>query len=279
MRLVRKPNPYLSHHWPQPFGLVDVVICFAAVLVLPGIVAALLMTYWGASSESELSNFQRDLVGLTLALTQICFVAITLGYVVKRYGALSKVLGIAPANFGQHLKLAFKSFAMVVPGLLVLQLLLSLLAPYEHGTLSGLQERFSLLTTVVSWLGAVIAAPICEEILFRGFLQGWLQRLNFDARENPMVELAGGWPESQADESAIELSRFRWWFPIVVSSVFFAAVHIGQGLAPVPLFFFGGALGVLYRYSGSIVPCIVLHFLLNAMSMFKATLEVYLQAS
>jgi membrane protease YdiL (CAAX protease family) len=31
----------------------------------------------------------------------------------------------------------------------------------------------------------------------------------------------------------------RWsWMPVIVSSVVFAMMHFGQGLAPVPLFFF-----------------------------------------
>ena len=57
----------------------------------------------------------------------------------------------------------------------------------------------------------------------------------------------------------------------------FAAVHYGQGLAPVALFLFGLALGFLYRQTGSIVPCIVLHFFLNFFSMFWLSLDLALK--
>ena len=36
---------------------------------------------------------------------------------------------------------------------------------------------------------------------------------------------------------------------------------------PIALFLLGLALGYLYRRTGSLLPCIVVHFLLNAMTM------------
>ena len=90
-------------------------------------------------------------------------------------------------------------------------------------------------------------------------------------------------PSSQISEasgliagSASKLQRLtmlQWWMPIVASSGLFAAIHIGQGLAPVSLFFFGLSLGFLYRATGSVVPPIMLHFMLNGFSMFWLTAE------
>ena len=72
-------------------------------------------------------------------------------------------------------------------------------------------------------------------------------------------------------------SKLRWT-PILVSAGLFAAAHIGQGAAPIPLFFLAIGLGYLYRQTGSIVPGIVVHFLLNFHSMFWATLAVFFDA-
>jgi membrane protease YdiL (CAAX protease family) len=60
---------------------------------------------------------------------------------------------------------------------------------------------------------------------------------------------------------------------IVVSSLAFALAHLGQGLAWVPLFFFGLVVGYLARQTGSIVPGIILHGLFNAVSVVLVVLQ------
>jgi membrane protease YdiL (CAAX protease family) len=50
-------------------------------------------------------------------------------------------------------------------------------------------------------------------------------------------------------------------------------MHWGQGLAPIPLFCLGLALGYVYDRAGTILPCIVTHFLINATAMTLATLS------
>jgi membrane protease YdiL (CAAX protease family) len=51
-------------------------------------------------------------------------------------------------------------------------------------------------------------------------------------------------------------------------------MHLGQGAAPIPLFFFSLGVGYLYRQTGRLWPCIIVHFLLNAFSMIGFGLEV-----
>jgi len=55
--------------------------------------------------------------------------------------------------------------------------------------------------------------------------------------------------------------------PVVASSLAFALAHLGQGLAPVPLFLLGLVLGFLYQRTGRLLPCIVLHAVFNGYSM------------
>ena len=64
--------------------------------------------------------------------------------------------------------------------------------------------------------------------------------------------------------------KVAYW-PILVSSVSFAVVHIGQGLAPIPLFILALGLGYLFRQTGSLIGCITVHFLLNFYSMLVFT--------
>ena len=54
---------------------------------------------------------------------------------------------------------------------------------------------------------------------------------------------------------------------IGISAAAFALAHQGQGLAYVPLFPLGIVLGFLAHRTGSIVPCILLHALFNAVSV------------
>jgi membrane protease YdiL (CAAX protease family) len=55
--------------------------------------------------------------------------------------------------------------------------------------------------------------------------------------------------------------------PILISSLFFALMHLGHGAAPVPLFFYALALGYLYNRTHRIAPSIVAHLALNSTSM------------
>jgi uncharacterized protein len=88
----------------------------------------------------------------------------------------------------------------------------------------------ALLTTVI--------APICEEILFRGYI--------FAA-----------------------LSKWKGWLPAAaITGVLFGGVHVGS--APVadliPLAVLGFVLCALYRRTGSLYPCIAAHSLNNSLA-------------
>jgi membrane protease YdiL (CAAX protease family) len=63
--------------------------------------------------------------------------------------------------------------------------------------------------------------------------------------------------------------------PICISSLVFAMMHIGQGAAPIPLFVFALGLGYLYQRTGRLLPCIIVHMLLNGTSMAIIWLSVY----
>ncbi len=84
---------------------------------------------------------------------------------------------------------------------------------------------------------------------------------------NPYQSPESG-PETPQDIPAVNPGKMRprYW-PIFVSSAIFAAVHLGHGYAPVPLFFLSLGLGYLYQQTHRVVPCIVVHLLLNASSM------------
>jgi hypothetical protein len=105
----------------------------------------------------------------------------------------------------------------------------------------GSNEGAGLL--VLSAALTCVVAPISEEILFRGFI--------FTA-----------------------LRSWRGTIPAaVITGVLFGAVHAGSApvLDLVPLAILGFGLCLLYRYSGSLYPCIVAHSLNNSIAF--ASLE------
>ncbi|WP_376795769.1 type II CAAX prenyl endopeptidase Rce1 family protein [Thermogemmatispora sp.] len=96
-------------------------------------------------------------------------------------------------------------------------------------------SRLAPLTTTVLLVLAVIVAPVCEEIFFRGFVFPGLRR-----------GLAPGWA-------------------VVVSALVFALAHADLGSLPV-LIVIGLLLAVLRWWSGSLYPGLLLHVLNNGIS-------------
>ncbi len=83
--------------------------------------------------------------------------------------------------------------------------------------------------------GAVILAPLAEEVFFRGLLQSMVRRYT-----------GGAWPA------------------IIISSAIFAAMHWATPQAIVPLFALAVVLGYNYEHTGRLYGPILIHALFNA---------------
>jgi membrane protease YdiL (CAAX protease family) len=108
----------------------------------------------------------------------------------------------------------------------------SLGAETVQDTVKLLQESKDPLVIGLMALAAVVAAPICEEIIFRGYFYPVLKRF------------AGAWPAA------------------ICSAMVFSAAH-GNLTALLPLFIFGGLLVWIYEKTGSIWAPIAVHFCFN----------------
>jgi membrane protease YdiL (CAAX protease family) len=67
---------------------------------------------------------------------------------------------------------------------------------------------------------------------------------------------------------ATPLARPAIW-PILVSAGLFALAHWGHGPDPIPLFVLAVGLGYMYQRTHRILPCMVVHFLLNGFTMLQ----------
>jgi membrane protease YdiL (CAAX protease family) len=154
-------------------------------------------------------------------------------------GARLGDLGFGVPTVGD-LRLALGGLALVLAPLLGLAGLLDRVEPYAHPVIEYLQQNRDPLAVALVLVSAVLVAPVTEEFFFRRVLQGWLEKVL------PRWDAAGA---------------------LVMSAGLFALAHVGQGLAWVPLFFLGLLLGFLARRTGSIMACILLHALFNAVSV------------
>ncbi|MEX1039795.1 MAG: CPBP family intramembrane glutamic endopeptidase [Pirellulaceae bacterium] len=66
-----------------------------------------------------------------------------------------------------------------------------------------------------------------------------------------------------------------WIIPIILSSLLFAVMHLGQGAAPIPLFFLSLGLGYLYQRTRCLTACIVVHAMLNGQSMVLLLVKMF----
>lgn len=66
-------------------------------------------------------------------------------------------------------------------------------------------------------------------------------------------------------------------WPAILTGILFGLAHWGYGLSFVPLIVLGIVLGLLYRATHSIWPCILVHFMLNASSMITLGVAVMME--
>ncbi|WDQ17304.1 CPBP family intramembrane glutamic endopeptidase [Rhodopirellula sp. P2] len=218
--------------------------------------------------------------------------------------AISRI-GLIPQR--GDISLGFRSALMILPPTMLIMTLVSIMQDYSHPVLDALQPDeadagpnygvFALL-----FITTALVTPVVEEFWIRGLLQGGLQRLadwrlaivrkSLDPAvasiETPGNEFAYGVADTEesTDETAslaatavsLKVDSNDWTptaiWPVFAASLVFALLHWGQGLAPIPLFFLSLGLGYLYRQTGSLIPPIIVHFVLNGLTMVMTLIEM-----
>lgn len=289
-----------------PWGIVDAVLLFVAWLMLQSALIAICRAVQGlplaldpdARSVADLramivAALGADLLAAALALLWLRLVR----------GVTLADLGFSAAHVGLDLGRGAVAFAAISLPVYGLQILLTRFFPSHHPAIELLKENPDPVTVLNTVLMAALAAPLCEELLFRLVLQGGLEGAearflsggnpdgHFPAASTSPVGAAPGPPptavEMPADGSAspaapTEVSpaeplpcpgQPRLWglppgtWPILASSTLFALMHWQHGPDPIPLFVLALALGYLYRQTHRLLPSITVHVLLNSCSL------------
>jgi len=99
-------------------------------------------------------------------------------------GAGSHDFGFGWSRIGFDFRTAVGAFLAVVFPVYLIQLALVQLWPSEHPLVTFLQSDGTGLAMLLGSLTAVVVAPITEEFIFRGLIQGWLEAAEV-RRANP----------------------------------------------------------------------------------------------
>ena len=222
---MRRQTPFPYSNWGPWVGVLGVVLALGTGIVL-GIPAAII----GVEPDGDLDTFGN--VGVQLA-TAVGFLLVPMAIAAQR-GAETVREILRRLGVRRFQPSAFKWMAAAVGAYLLFAFAYSLLIvePKQEDIADGFGP------IPVQILLIAIAAPISEEICFRGMLFGGLrERL-------PRLGAA------------------------LLAGLIFGGLHALTGVTAVPpLIFFGFVLALLYEKTGSIVPCIVLHMLNNSVAL------------
>jgi membrane protease YdiL (CAAX protease family) len=221
-----------------------------------------------------------------LALVMFCEPVANLAAIATALAAIGLRTQTRGSDFGvslrhvlQDLWLGLVAFVMLAPLVYGLQRVLVIWFPYDHPLISVLRRHPEPLVHAAVFFSAVVAAPMVEEFFYRVLWQGWLQafllrlgdfqQLVFGSQgtpvptpdDRPFADDKGGVAATAHQTPASEM------FAILTSSAMFALMHVSQGPAPIPLFVLALGLGYVYARTGRVLPCIVVHVLLNACSL------------
>jgi membrane protease YdiL (CAAX protease family) len=283
-RRIKRKQPVLARvqRTPAPWGLLDLLLATVLMITFQ-LVNAFVLTKelgidptrgWDRLSLSDLALVlwcepAVNLVAITIALTAIGL----------RTKARLSDFGVSLGQVRQDLWLGTVAFVMLAPLVYGLQRILTIWFPYDHPLISVLQKHPQPILHAAVFFSAVVAAPIVEEFFYRILWQGWLQA--FAGWRSDFVQLVLGNPvapvpvpddrhiaDSKSGGAAAPPQAFSAEvLAILASSALFASMHISQGAAPIPLFVLALGLGYLVARTGRVLPCIVVHVLLNACSL------------
>jgi membrane protease YdiL (CAAX protease family) len=222
----QQPQRFPYSNWGPWVGVLGVFLALGTGVVM-GIPAAII----GNKPNGDLTTFGN--VGVQLA-TAIGFLMVPMAIAAQRGAATVREIWLRLGLRRFKPSTALKWTAAAIGAYLLFAFLYSALVVVPEQ--EDIADGFGPIPVQI--LLIVIAAPISEEICFRGMLYGGL-------RER-LPRLAAA----------------------LLAGLIFGGLHALTGVTAVPpLIFFGFVLALLYERTGSIWPCILLHMLNNSVAL------------
>ncbi|MGO8903551.1 MAG: lysostaphin resistance A-like protein [Isosphaeraceae bacterium] len=172
-------------------------------------------------------------------------------------------------------------------------------------------EKLTVGVAILAVLSTMVLAPWIEELLFRGIFQRWLGRLVEDrplptttiqekgrfgplepANESFFLNSKAAPTESTPIDPGSEIpasshqpaeqpASLPSSLPILLTSFFFAAMHLPQWPAPIAILLLSMALGTVYQRTGSLLAAITMHATFNGVNtlfLLLAAIGLHIQA-
>ena len=255
-----------------PWGVLDILILIATMwgAKLVGQIAAMLVI---AAREgipvdqidSAVAMRNADVLLPCSILFSVLQLAFAILFLKKFHRATAEDLGFSWAFLRRDICIGLAGSLMIIPLILLVNITIHLFLKETYNHQVMVLVRHSM---IFAGLSTVVVAPLVEEFHFRVFLQGWMQRiLEMDTTKKMRVIQGDVRTEKMVSKKLVRgKSKSVPIWPIFLCSLIFAAMHAGQGAAPYALFVFAVFLGLLYRQTHSVIPCLVVHLVLNLWS-------------
>jgi len=220
------PPPPRENEWPVWLGFVTLLTAY----LVSSVVYALIFSASGADADDTPAWL--DVTAALLLEAALILGALGAARLFKPLHAWQ--FGLRPTRFWP----AFGWTLLALASFLAFAILwAALISEPEQTTAEDLGVDESQLALVAAGAIFVLAAPIAEELFFRGFFYGSLR------------------------------SRMSMWPAALIVGLVFGAIHAGTGISAVPaLVLFGVILCLLREQTGSLYPCIALHAVNNAVA-------------
>ncbi len=306
---------------PRVWGLADLVVIAVLTVACQIFFASAYARLTGFQMPPEETGSMPAAIGAAASAGNIMAVLLSAAWIILRFGVSIGHVGFRGSGLVRQLQIAVISVLAVLPivYLLMAAVSIGLKTDYKHPLLDEIRTTATLTSYLLGVFTAVLMAPLAEEFLFRGIIQGWLQswgrsspseillgaslpqRFSSDAIitanlvgetssppslfpvEPPEFNTGEGHASLVMDDRLIEqvegepfVTTPPWW-PAVVTGILFGLAHWGYGLSFIPLIVLGIVLGLLYRATHSLWPCIAVHMVLNGTSMLGLGLGILIE--
>jgi membrane protease YdiL (CAAX protease family) len=277
---------------PVPWGLIDLIGIVGLQLIAGALLHEFKLIPDGKLEDLTLPQKQSVItwnVGLSLLVAVVSVLLVTI-----RTRATARDLGWSWRDIAGDIRLGLLGFVMLAPPVYALQgLLVSLWKESKHPIVEMFKAEPDARFFDLLLISAALVAPLFEELMFRVLLQGFLEKA-FSVRGALQELLLGavnredGLPaESHLDDERMILEELNLeskiqnpkleqpelrgpaaWLPIAISSTIFALLHYSHGPDWISLLFLAAGMGYLYQRTHGILPSLVVHSLLNTLSMW-----------
>jgi membrane protease YdiL (CAAX protease family) len=270
-----------------PWTVVDILVFIYAFLLLQLATGAVVRVMFELDPSSDLDQMPLNWRAVIILTGSIAtFVTMMVSILMVRWHARAtwRDLGIDTKFVVRDLGLGLAAFVLLAPPVYGIQMLLVQWFPSQHPVVNLLREKPDPVFLGVSAFAAVVVAPLAEEFFFRVLVQGWLHKLHssnwslsswISVRPIPTDSPLRSEISDPARDKGLqptgdphpsEGESIGTW-PVFASAALFSLMHASHGPDPIPLFLLAIGLGYLYRQTRRILPCIVVHLLLNVCSL------------